>query len=79
VGLSPAQDWDSGFGVFSQQAAAANDQESALVCIDCFLEDHPNVGEGWSSPVDTVKRYSTAKSGRREDAPKVSRGSSESS
>lgn len=42
--LEPVADWDSGFCLFAGESGKAFD--SSLVCLDCLLEEDPEVGAG---------------------------------
>lgn len=44
--LEPEHEWDSGFAVWSSEPKAASDQHSALVCLHCFVDQHPEAGRG---------------------------------
>lgn len=44
--LKPRDPWDSGLAVWSVPHGAADDVDSAVVCLECLLEDHPEVGRG---------------------------------
>ena len=42
--LEPEESWDSGFMLF---AGEPNEQhETALVCLHCLLDEHPELGRG---------------------------------
>jgi hypothetical protein len=54
--LKPEDSWDSGFAVWSVPPDAADDVGSALVCLDCFIEDNPEAGRG----MDLARKHGEA-------------------
>ena len=43
--LPPEESWDTGYAVWSVPPDAPS-QNSALVCLNCFLGEHPEAGHG---------------------------------
>jgi hypothetical protein len=44
--LEPEHEWESGFAAWSVPPQQADDLGSALVCLGCFLDEHPEAGRG---------------------------------
>jgi hypothetical protein len=42
--LKPIADWDSGYAVFGGEPG--DDTDTALVCLHCLIEEHPELGRG---------------------------------
>lgn len=42
--LEPEHEWDSGFALFSEPPDS--DTETALVCLHCLIDEHPEIGHG---------------------------------
>jgi hypothetical protein len=42
--LEPVAAWDSGYAVFSGEPG--DDTDTALVCLHCLLDEHPEAREG---------------------------------
>lgn len=42
--LEPEHEWDSGFALLS--TTPTDDTEADLICIDCLLDEHPELGKG---------------------------------
>jgi hypothetical protein len=43
--LEPEHERDSGFAVFTQPPDATDD-DGELVCLDCLIDEHPEIGRG---------------------------------
>jgi hypothetical protein len=44
--LEPEHEWESGYAAWSVPPQQADDVDSVLVCVHCFLEEHPEAGLG---------------------------------
>ncbi len=44
--LEPTADWDSGFACFSVPPNKVADTDTAVMHLDCFINDHPEAGQG---------------------------------
>ena len=42
--LEPEESWDSGFMLFAGEPE--HERKTALICVECLLDDHPEVGIG---------------------------------
>ncbi|HEX6664813.1 MAG TPA: hypothetical protein VF025_14165, partial [Gaiellaceae bacterium] len=42
--LEPEHEWDSGFALF--RGPPDSDAETALVCLHCLIDEHPEIGRG---------------------------------
>jgi hypothetical protein len=54
--LAPIAPWDSGFALFSVPPDEVENHESELVCLDCLIEDDPEIGRG----LDLAREYGVA-------------------
>jgi hypothetical protein len=54
--LQPEHEWESGFAAWSVPPERADDRGSQLICLACFLDDHPEASRG----MDLARRHGQA-------------------
>ena len=61
--LEPTADWDSGFACFSVPPNKAADTDTAVMHLDCFINNYPKPAKEWTSHANTAKRSATTTAG----------------